>query len=157
MPRSAPTGLTRKTRHATSPTGTASSGSRRMMCGVTGLPVPTGGQVPDVLEGGGRLVAVEGTWTLSIDTPIGEQKTVLALHRDGDRLTGSLDYRTDSLEIIDGTISGDDAGWKVVKTLNVLLRTKVTVAFTVTVEGDSMRGKADAGKFGTFDVTGRRG
>ncbi|MEV8517075.1 hypothetical protein [Dactylosporangium sp. NPDC051484] len=105
---------------------------------------------------GGRLVAVEGTWTLLVDTPIGEQKTVLVLHRDGARLTGSLDYRTDSLEITDGVTSGDDAGWKVVKTLNVLLRTKVTVAFTVTVEGDSMRGKADAGKFGTFDVTGRR-
>ncbi|MFG2044907.1 hypothetical protein [Dactylosporangium sp. NPDC048998] len=102
-------------------------------------------------------MAVEGTWTLLIDTPIGEQEAILVLHRDGDRLTGSLDHRTTSLEITDGMISGDDAGWKVEKTLNKLLKMKVTVAFAVTVEGDSMRGKADAGKFGTFDVKGLRG
>ncbi|MGI5241774.1 hypothetical protein [Dactylosporangium sp. CA-139066] len=103
------------------------------------------------------MVAVEGTWTLLISTPIGEQKAILVLHRDRDRLTGSLDYRTTRLEITDGMISGDDARWNVTKTLDKLLRVKATVAFTVTVEGDSMRGKADAGKFGTFDVTGLRG
>ncbi|WP_432992780.1 hypothetical protein [Dactylosporangium sp. CA-233914] len=113
------------------------------------MAVPDGGQ--------GRLVAVEGTWALSIDTPIGEQKAVLVLHRDGDRLTGSLDYRAAMLEIADGVVSGDEARWSVVKTLRMPLRAKVTAAFTVTVEGDSMRGKADAGKFGTFDVLGLRG
>ncbi|GAA2575322.1 hypothetical protein GCM10010399_00920 [Dactylosporangium fulvum] len=118
---------------------------------------PDRGAGADRAGSGGRLVAVEGTWTLSVDTPIGEQRTMLVLHRDGDRLTGSLDYRATRLEITDGVVSGDEARWKVVKTLNKLLKVNATVTFTVTVEGDSMRGKADAGKFGTFDVTGLRG
>ncbi|GAA0715825.1 hypothetical protein Drose_23535 [Dactylosporangium roseum] len=102
-------------------------------------------------------MAVEGTWTLSIDTPIGEQKAVLVLHRAGDRLTGPLDYRGTRLEVTDGMVSGDEARWTVVKTLNMPLRANVRVAFTVTVEGDRMRGEANAGRFGTFDVTGTRG
>lgn len=102
-------------------------------------------------------MTVEGTWVLSIDTPIGKQKAELFLARHGDRLTGTLADRTTTLEIIDGVVSGGDAAWKVVKTTNVLIKKiRVPVTFTVTVTDDRMRGKVSAGRFGAFAVIGQR-
>ncbi|GAA2657349.1 hypothetical protein [Paractinoplanes durhamensis] len=102
-------------------------------------------------------MTVEGTWTLSIDTPIGKQAAELVLSRDGNRLTGTLADRTATLEIIDGVVSGDVAVWKVVKTTKVLVKKiKVPVTFTVTVEGDRMRGRVSTGRFGAFAVNGLR-
>ncbi|GGM17171.1 hypothetical protein ACFFX1_40705 [Dactylosporangium sucinum] len=101
-------------------------------------------------------MTVEGTWKLSVDSPVGEQEARLVLRRDGDRLTGSLDHDKASLEVVDGVVDGDVASWKVVKAITVVVKVRVTATFTVTVEGDRMRGRVAAGKFGTFDVTGLR-
>ncbi|WP_238012596.1 hypothetical protein KZZ52_55835 [Dactylosporangium sp. AC04546] len=102
-------------------------------------------------------MSVEGTWKLSVATPIGVQEARLVLRRDGDRLTGSMEHDKASLEIVDGVLDGDVASWKVVKVITVVVKVRVTATFTVTVEGDRMHGTVAAGKFGTFDVTGQPG
>ena len=63
-------------------------------------------------------MSIDGTWHLTVQSPLGEQKTSVTLSSAGGALTGRQSQGAASTDIKDGTVSGDTiAGQAVVSGL----------------------------------------
>lgn len=98
-------------------------------------------------------VTADGTWNLTIESPMGAQDVSIDVRTDGEALTGTLVNNGNKLasEIFDGSALGNRLRWKV-----RLKQFKITLTFDAEIEGDAMTGQATAGMFGKFGVHGRR-
>ena len=97
-------------------------------------------------------MSADGTWNISIETPMGTRNSTLALKSEGDKLTGTQSEGNRSTEIADGAVSGNQVSWKVSIDKPVAMELK----FSGEVEGDKISGKASAGMFGSFPFSGTR-
>jgi hypothetical protein len=97
-------------------------------------------------------MAVDGNWSITMTTPMGERNATLSLKSAGGVLTGTLDADGNSTEIFDGTANGDDVAWKV----SITNPMPLTLAFTGKVSGDSISGEMGIGPMGSFPFTGTR-
>lgn len=97
-------------------------------------------------------MAVDGDWTIVMETPMGERKASLTLATAGETLTGTQSADGNSGDIYDGKISGDDVGWKIDITNPMAL----TLEFTGKVAGNSISGEMGIGPMGSFPFTGTR-
>jgi hypothetical protein len=97
-------------------------------------------------------MVVNGDWNLVIGTPMGDRNTILKVQSAGGVLTGTQADENSSNEIFDGTVSGNDVGWKVTLTTPIV----ITLEFKGTIAGDAMTGQANLGAFGTYSFTGKR-
>jgi hypothetical protein len=83
-------------------------------------------------------VTPHGKWNVTIDTPVGRRSGVLDLTVDGSRLTGSLSDGEHFVEILEGTIRGNQLEWSAKLTKPM----RLTVKFTASVQGDRIEGRA---------------
>jgi hypothetical protein len=97
-------------------------------------------------------MAVDGTWDITMSTPMGDRKATLTLKNDGGTLTGTQGADGQSGPIFDGTTSGDDVAWKV----SITNPMPLTLAFTGKVEGDAISGEMGIGPMGSFPFKGTR-
>jgi hypothetical protein len=97
-------------------------------------------------------MAVDGNWNLTMSTPMGERKATLSLKNSGGTLTGMQGAEGNSAEIFDGTVSGDNIGWKV----SITNPMPLTLEFSGKVSGDSISGEMGIGPMGSFPFTGSR-
>lgn len=97
-------------------------------------------------------MAVDGSWNLTLSTPMGERKTTLSLTSSGGTLTGTQGADGESTEIFEGAVNGDDVAWKV----SITNPMPLTLAFSGKVSGDSISGEASIGPMGSFPFTGTR-
>ena len=98
-------------------------------------------------------MAVDGTWKLTVNTPMGVQESTLVLSSSGASLTGTQAAASGEARPIDsGTVSGNDVSWKTAITRPMAL----TLVFNGTVEGDRMSGSVKLGMFGTQSFSGTR-
>jgi hypothetical protein len=98
-------------------------------------------------------MSVEGTWNVKMETPMGTREAVLALDASGGSLQGKMEAPDGSIDIYDGTVSGNNLSWKADVTSPMAL----TLEFSATVEGDSMTGTVKLGMFGDVPMSGTRG
>ena len=97
-------------------------------------------------------MSVDGTWKITLQTPLGAQESTVALACDGGALTGTQSGNGEEGPIYDGSCDGDTATWKV----DISRPMSLTVTFKATVSGDSISGTASAGFFPTSKFTGAR-
>jgi hypothetical protein len=97
-------------------------------------------------------MAVDGNWNIVMTTPMGERKAMLNVKSAGGTLTGTQGADGNSGEIFDGTVNGDNVGWK----LSITNPMPLTLEFTGKVSGDSMSGEMGIGPMGSFPFTGTR-
>ena len=98
-------------------------------------------------------MSVDGTWELTLDTPVGAQKATLTPTSDGDSLSGKLTGGPGGeLEIEDGKVDGNDISYK----FKITSPMAIEVEVTATVDGDSISGSAKLGAFGNAKITGNR-
>jgi hypothetical protein len=97
-------------------------------------------------------MSIDGTWEITIDTPMGKQQTTLELTSDGSALSGTASSSDESGPIYDGSVDGDSATWK----LDITKPFALTVTFTAAVSGDDISGNAAAGAFPPAPFTGSR-
>jgi hypothetical protein len=97
-------------------------------------------------------MAADGTWTLTMDTPMGERKATLDLKTQGGTLTGTQSADGDSADIFEGTVDGNNHTWKV----SITSPMPLTLEFSGTVDGDKMSGTMSAGFYGSWPFTGTR-
>jgi hypothetical protein len=98
-------------------------------------------------------MAVDGTWNLTMETPMGERKSKLTLKASGGALTGSQEAEGNTTDIFEGSANGDELSWKVAITNPMPL----TLTFNASVSGNTISGNADTGMFGSFPFEGTRG
>ena len=97
-------------------------------------------------------MSADGTWTLTMQTPMGERRSTLTLATSGGSLTGTQEAEGNTTDITDGSVSGNDVSWKVAITNPMPL----TLTFSGSVNGNTLNGTADTGMFGSFPFEGTR-
>jgi hypothetical protein len=97
-------------------------------------------------------MAADGTWNLTMETPMGERKATLDVTSEGGTLKGKQSAEGNSADIFDGTVSGNEVAWKV----NITQPMALTLEFSATVDGDKMTGSMKIGMFGSSAFTGTR-
>ena len=97
-------------------------------------------------------MAADGTWNLTMQTPMGERTSKLTLSTAGGTLTGKQEAEGNTTDIAEGTVNGNEVSWKV----SITNPMPLTLTFSGTVEGNSLNGSADTGMFGSFPFQGTR-
>ena len=97
-------------------------------------------------------MSADGTWSVTLNTPMGAQAGTLELATDGNTLTGTMSGPQGSMELENGTADGDSLSW----TVNMTQPMPITIEATATVDGDEISGEAKLGAFGTATFSGSR-
>jgi hypothetical protein len=103
-------------------------------------------------HGGIRNMSADGTWNVTMNTPMGAQAGTLTFATDVGTLTGTMSGAQGSLDLEDGTIDGDALSW----TVNMTSPMPIKVESTATITGDEINGEAKLGAFGTATFSGTR-
>jgi hypothetical protein len=99
-------------------------------------------------------MTVDGTWKLTINTPMGEQQSTLTITAVGAQLTGTQSAPSgESAPIVEGIADGNSLSWKAA----IIRPMPMTLEFSGTVNGDQMSGEVKLGMFGTSTFAGKRG
>jgi len=98
-------------------------------------------------------MAVDGTYNIEINTPMGNQNAKLTLKADGDSLSGGLSGQQGDQSFDGGTVSGDEATWTI-QVSGPMGQMKLD--FKATVSGDEISGQVQLGSFGSADFKGTR-
>jgi hypothetical protein len=97
-------------------------------------------------------MSVDGTYDMTMKTPMGAQQGKLTLKTDGSALTGTMASPQGEVELFDGQADGNSASWKV----KITSPMPMTIESSATVDGDSIKGEAKLGAFGTAPFEGTR-
>src|SRR5262245_24970457 len=98
-------------------------------------------------------MAVDGTWKLVVNTPMGAQESTLVISSSGGTITGTQSAGSGEGRSIDeGTVDGDDITWKA----SITKPMPMTLEFSGTVDGDKISGNVKLGMFGSASFTGTR-
>jgi len=97
-------------------------------------------------------MAIDGTWSADMETPMGTRSMSLQLASAGTTLTGTMSGSDGSVEIFDGHVDGNNASWKA----DIKQPMPLTLEFSVTVDGAGMPGSVKLGMFGDAPLTGKR-
>jgi hypothetical protein len=98
-------------------------------------------------------MSADGTWKLSMKTPIGERKSTLALQSSGATLAGKLTSEEgNSTDIFDGKVSGDSVSFKA----NIKSPMPLTLEFSGSLSGNKISGTVTASGVGSWPFSGDR-
>ena len=98
-------------------------------------------------------MAVDGTWNLTIKSPMGTQESTVTLTSGAGTLTGTVSGTDGSQDIADGEVDGNRVSWKI----SIAKPMAVTLKFTGVIDGDKISGDVKAGMFPSFPFSGSRG
>ena len=98
-------------------------------------------------------MSADGTWKVSMQTPIGERKLTVALKTAGGTLTGKVTGDDgNSTDISDGKASGDSISFKA----DITSPMPLTLEVSGLVAGDKISGTVNARGVGSMPFTGTR-
>ena len=97
-------------------------------------------------------MAADGTWEITINSPMGAVKAKLNLKTEGGILTGTQEAAQGSGPLENGKADGDDLSWSA----RISSPMPMTLDFAGKVEGDTLSGTVKAGSFGSFPFNGSR-
>ncbi|SDM71518.1 hypothetical protein [Actinacidiphila guanduensis] len=97
-------------------------------------------------------MSAEGTWDLSISTPIGRITAVAEFRREDGALIGTARGAGEEVPLSDVVLDGDRLTWKQAVTKPM----RLNLAFAVTIHGDTLTGTSKAGRLPASKVTGER-
>ncbi len=97
-------------------------------------------------------MAIDGTWEITINSPMGAQKAKLDLKTDGAALTGTQQAQGSSQPLANGKVDGNSVSWSA----NITSPMPMTLEFSGSVDGDAIKGSVKAGAFGSFPFAGAR-
>jgi hypothetical protein len=98
-------------------------------------------------------MAVDGTYKIEIDTPMGKQESKLTLKTAGGGLSGTMESPFGTTDFTGGTVKGNEVAWAMdisspMGSLKLEYKGKVT--------GDDISGEVKAGDFGSSPFKGKR-
>lgn len=128
-------------RYEVTPPATADRGAGR---GGTGGP---GG------AGAAGLAQIAGTWSVTTNTPQGNQTATMTIAQTGESFTGTMNSEMGSLPVTDGQVNGRSVTWSITIQMG---GQSMTVNFSGDVEGTRMRGTAELGSFGSATFTAEK-
>jgi hypothetical protein len=97
-------------------------------------------------------MSADGSWNMTMNTPMGAQKATLVLATSGGSLTGQMKGPQGTLELNDGKVDGDNVSWSA----NLTQPMPIKLEFTGKVDGDKIGGSVKLGAFGNASWEGTR-
>jgi hypothetical protein len=97
-------------------------------------------------------MSADGSWTCTINSPMGAQQATMTLVTDGSSLSGKMEGAQGTQEFDDGTADGNNLTWKIEMTSPMPMTLEVSAA----VDGDTICGNVILGAFGDATFTGTR-
>lgn len=100
------------------------------------------------------FVDVSGVWDMTLITPRGEREAELTIEQDGDAIKVTMPgFRGGGDMTGEGTVTENKIQWD----FSVEgPQGDITMAYTGTIEGNSMSGEAEFGQMGTFEWTAKK-
>ena len=99
-------------------------------------------------------MAIDGTYNIQIETPMGAQAATLILKTDGTALSGSMaSDMVGTTEFSGGTVDGDAVAWQIA--INSPMG-EVNLEFKGQISSDEISGEVVLGSFGTAPFGGKR-
>jgi len=96
-------------------------------------------------------MSVDGTWKVTVNSPMGAQDATLVFKASGSTLTGTLSNASGTIPIEDGTVDGNKVSWKA----RLSSPFPMTLDCSGTVEGDTISGTVNT-SFGPAPFSGHR-
>lgn len=96
-------------------------------------------------------MAVDGTYNINLETPMGNRPGKLTLRTDGGSLGGTFAAEGAESTFAGGTVSGVEIAFSVQVSTPM---GQITLNFKGTVSGDAISGQVQAGEFGSFPFNG---
>jgi hypothetical protein len=93
----------------------------------------------------------DGTWNVTMNSPMGAQAGTIELKSNGDTLEGTMTSPQGTAPIEDGKIDGSSLSWAI-----TAQQMSMKITFIATIDGDNITGEADIGAFGKAAFTGTR-
>ncbi len=97
-------------------------------------------------------MSVDGSWKVTINSPMGSQDSTLTLVTDGGSLSGSMAGPQGTQEFAGGTVDGNNLTWVVDMTQPMPMKLEVSAE----VNGDDISGNVKLGAFGNASFSGSR-
>lgn len=98
-------------------------------------------------------MAVDGTYDIEIDTPIGKQSAKLTLKAEGAALSGRVESQMGSQEFSGGSVNGDETTWSMEIDSPM---GKMELEYIAKVTGDEIAGEVKMGSFGKSPFKGKK-
>ena len=98
------------------------------------------------------MTSITGHWNIVTASPIGKQKLDLDLVVEDSVVTGTARNDAEFVELKDGAVAGDTATFAI----DLKKPIPLTIAYTLTFDGDAVTGSAKAGFFPASAVEGVR-
>ncbi len=98
-------------------------------------------------------MAIDGTYKIEIDTPMGKQESTLTLKTDGNKLSGNMESMLGKMDFSGGTVKGDDFAWNMEITSPM---GNMKLEYTGKVSGNEISGQVKAGDFGSSPFKGKK-
>jgi hypothetical protein len=97
-------------------------------------------------------MSADGTWNMTMNTPMGERKGTLTLKANGDALEGKMEGPEGAQPIEEGKIDGSSLSW----IINMTQPMAMKLEFSATLDGDAISGEVGLGAFGKATFAGTR-
>ena len=97
------------------------------------------------------MSAVDGTWEVTVNSPMGQQKITMELATSGAVLSGTMTGAMGSAPI-SGTADGDSFNFA----SNITTPFPINIEVSGKAEGDDLSGQVKTQGFGTFPMKGAR-
>lgn len=98
------------------------------------------------------MANVDGSYDVTIKSPMGDQSAVLTVNSNGDSFDGQMAGGLGTMEISGGQVDGDTLNW----TMDMTVPMPMALEATATVDGDAITGSVKAGAFGEMALSGMR-
>jgi hypothetical protein len=98
-------------------------------------------------------MAVDGTYNVEVDTPMGKMESKLTLKSAGTELSGTVESSFGKDDFTGGTLKGDEFAW----TMEIdSPMGKMKLDYTGKVVGNDISGEIKTGDFGASPFKGKR-
>ena len=97
-------------------------------------------------------MAIDGTYKIEIDTPMGKQEATLNLKTDGDKLSGTTESAFGKTDFT-GTVKGGTVAWSMEISSPM---GNMKLDYSGKVSGNDISGSVKAGDFGSSPFKGKK-
>ncbi|MFN3236926.1 MAG: hypothetical protein ACE37D_07690 [Pseudomonadales bacterium] len=97
-------------------------------------------------------MSADGTWNITLNSPMGAQQATLTLATEGGALSGSMAGPQGTQEFTGGTVDGNNLAWTIDMTQPMPMKLEVSAE----VAGDEISGNVKLGAFGDASFSGSR-
>jgi hypothetical protein len=97
-------------------------------------------------------INVTGDWEMTTQSRRGERTSDVHFEQEGEKLTVTMQIMGEKATA-EGTVKGNKIDWSITRSTQ---RGDMTIAYSGTIEGDTMSGEAQMGDFGSMEWTAKK-